>query len=55
MKKDYIKLTMRVVELQHKMRLLGSSETKRLTTSGLDNDDELNVSEEGGGNSILDR
>ena len=55
MKKDYINPTMRVVELQHKTRLLGSSETKRLTTSGLDNDDELNVSEEGGGNTIWDR
>ena len=55
MKKEYMKPAMRVVELKHKTMLLQSSSAKSLGLSGFDDGDELNVSDEGGGSSILDR
>ena len=55
MKKEYMKPATLVVELQHKTHLLLVSGAKSLTTSGLDPEDEINVSDQGGGSSIWDR
>ena len=55
MKKEYMKPATLVVELQHKTHLLIGSETERVSTSGLDPEDEINVSDQGGGSSIWDR
>ena len=56
MKKTYEKPAMCVVLLQHQQYLLQASGAKSLGVSGFDNtDDELNLSEQGGGSSIWDR
>ena len=55
MKKEYMKPATLVVELQHKTHLLLVSETKSLTTSGLDQEDDIDISQQGGGSSIWDR
>ena len=55
MKEQYIKPATHVVELQHKTHLLMVSETKSLTTSGLDPEDDIDISQQGGGSSIWDR
>ena len=55
MKKEYMKPATLVVELQHKTHLLIVSGTERVSTSGLDPEDEINVSDQGGGSSIWDR
>ncbi len=57
MKKKYMKPSMMANELQHMTWLLvGSDEVRRLQSSGWnDPDDELDLSEEGGGSSIWDR
>ena len=44
-----------VMELQHKTHLLLVSDTKSLTTSGLDPEDDIVISDQGGGTSIWDR
>ena len=54
-KKQYMKPEQLVVELQHKTHLLIGSETKSLTTSGLDPEDDIGISQQGGGSSIWDR
>ena len=54
-KKHYMKPEQRVVVLQHKTHLLIGSETKSLTTSGLDPEDDIDISQQGGGSSIWDR
>ena len=46
---------MRVVVLRHPSHLLQASGTGGVTTSGLGSGDELGVSDQGGGSSILDR
>ena len=57
MKKEYIKPSMMAIELQHMTRLLvGSDEVRSLQSSGWnDPEDELNLSDQGGGSSIWDR
>ncbi len=55
MKKEYMKPAMYVVELQHKTQLLQASQTNKVQTSGLDSDDEIDVSNQGGGSNIWDR
>ncbi len=57
MKKEYIKPSMTAIELQHSTRLLvGSGDVRDLQSSGWgDSADELIISEQGGGSSILDR
>ena len=40
-KKEYMKPVMKVIELQHKSQILAGSVTN-LTTSGLDDEDDLN-------------
>ena len=57
MKKKYMKPSMMAIELQHMTRLLvGSDEVRSLQSSGWnDPEDELNLSEQGGGSSIWDR
>ena len=55
MKKEYMKPATRVVELQHKTHLLIGSGAKSLTTSGLDQEDDIGISDQGGGSSIWDR
>ena len=58
MKKEYMKPSMTAIELQHMTRLLAGSGDKRgLKSSGWDNqqEDELDLSDQGGGSSIWDR
>lgn len=57
MKKKYMKPSMMANELQHMTWLLvGSDEVRRLQSSGWnDPDEELDLSEEGGGSRIWDR
>ena len=57
MKKDYMKPSMTAIKLQHSTPLLtGSGDKKGLQSSGWDNpEDELDLSDQGGGSSILDR
>ena len=57
MKKEYIKPSMTAIELQHMTRLLaGSGDVRGLQSSGWDGpEDELDISDQGGGSSIWDR
>lgn len=57
MKKEYIKPSMTAIELQHMTRLLaGSGDVRGLQSSGWEDlEDELNLSDQGGGSSIWDR
>jgi hypothetical protein len=57
MKKEYIKPSMKAIELQHMTRLLaGSGDMRGLQSSGWkDSKDELDISDQGGGSSIRDR
>ena len=57
MKKEYMKPSMKAIELQHMTRLLaGSGDVRGLQSSGWDDpEDELNLSDQGGGSSIWDR
>ena len=58
MKKEYIKPSMTAIELQHMTRLMaGSDDMKGLQSSGWDDqqEDELDLSDQGGGSSIWDR
>ena len=57
MKKEYMKPSMKAIKLQHSTRLLaGSGDMKGLKSSGWDNpEDELDLSDQGGGSSIWDR
>ena len=57
MKKEYMKPSMTAIELQHMTRLLaGSGDVRSLKSSGWENsEDELDLSDQGGGSSILDR
>ena len=58
MKKEYMKPSMTAIELQHMTRLLaGSGDVKGLKSSGWYNqqEDELDLSDQGGGSSIWDR
>ena len=57
MKKEYIKPSMTAIELQHKAQLMTvSGDMKGLQSSGWDDtEDELNLSDQGGGSSIWDR
>ncbi len=50
-----MKPAMCVVELQHKTHLLQASETRSVSTNGLDSGDEIGVSNQGGGGTIWDR
>ena len=57
MKKEYIKPSMTAIELQHKAQLMTvSGDMKGLQSSGWEgSEDELNLSDQGGGSSIWDR
>ena len=57
MKKEYMKPSMKAIELQHMTRLLaGSGDVRSLQLSGWDDPvDDLIISEQGGGSSIWDR
>ncbi|MBR2154735.1 MAG: hypothetical protein IJ901_09000 [Bacteroidaceae bacterium] len=59
MKKTYMKPAMQVIYLQSKTQLLiGSGGVNRVRSTGWSNsnpDDELELSTQGGGNSIFDR
>ena len=58
MKKEYIKPSMTAIKLQHSTQLLaGSGEVSDVQSSGWDNqqEDELDLSDQGGGSSIWDR
>ena len=57
MKKEYIKPSMTAIELQHSTQLLaGSGEVSDVQSSGWeDEEDELDLSDQGGGSSIWDR
>ena len=55
MKKEYMKPATLVVELQHKTHLLIGSKTESVSTSGLDLEDDIDISQQGGGSSIWDR
>ena len=57
MKKEYMKPSMKAIELQHMTRLLaGSDDVRALQSSGWDDpEDELNLSDQGGSSSIWDR
>ena len=57
MKKEYMKPSMKAIELQHMTRLLaGSDDVRALQSSGWDDPkDELDLSDQGGGSSIWDR
>ena len=57
MKKEYMKPSMKAIELQHMTRLLvGSGDVKGLQSSGWDDrEDKLNLSDQGGSSSIWDR
>lgn len=55
-KKQYMKPAMRVVVLQRRRTLLQASSVKSLGLQGFENaNDELDLSEQGGGGSIWDR
>ena len=56
-KKEYMKPSMTAIELQHMTRLLaGSGDVRGLQSSGWDDpEDELDISDQGGGSSIWDR
>ena len=56
MKKEYMKPATLVMELQHKTHLLIGSGAKSLGLSGFDDEeDELDLSDQGGGSNIWDR
>ncbi len=58
MKKEYIKPSMTAIELQHKAQLMTvSGEVSDVQSSGWDDqqEDELDLSDQGGGSSIWDR
>ena len=57
MKKEYMKPSVKAIELQHSARLLaGSGDVRGLQSSGWeDSKDELDLSDQGGGSSIWDR
>ena len=60
MKKEYMKSSMTAIELQHMTRILaGSCDVRGLQSSGWDDpeddEDELNLSDQGGSSSIWDR
>ena len=58
MKKEYIKPSTMAIELQHKAQLMTvSGEISGVQTTGWEepDDDELNLSDQGGGSSIWDR
>ena len=57
MKKEYMKPSVKAIELQHSARLLaGSGDVRGLQSSGWDNPvDELIISDQGGSSSIWDR
>ena len=60
MKKEYIKPSMKAIELQHKAQLMTVSgevsDMRGLQSSGWeDSKDELNLSDQGGSSSIWDR
>ena len=58
MKKEYMKPSMTAIELQHMTRLMtGSGDMKGLQSSGWEDqqEDELDLSDQGGGSSIWDR
>ena len=57
MKKEYIQPSMTAIELQHKAQLMTLSDGVRgLQSSGWDDtEDELKLSDQGGGSSIWDR
>jgi hypothetical protein len=58
MKKTYMKPAMQVIYLQSKTQLLIGSSVTSVHSSGWSNsnpDDELEISTQGGGNSIFDR
>lgn len=57
MKKEYIKPSMKAIKLQHSTQLLaGSADLKALQSSGWEDvEDELDLSDQGGGSSIWDR
>jgi hypothetical protein len=57
MKKEYMKPSVKASELQHSTLLLaGSGDMRGLQSSGWDNpEDELDLSDQGGGSSIWDR
>ena len=58
MKKEYMKPSMKAIKLQHKAQLMTvSGDMKGLKSSGWYNqqEDELDLSDQGGGSSILDR
>ena len=57
MKKEYIKPSMKAIKLQHSTQLLaGSGNLRGLQSSGWEVvEDELDLSDQGGGSSIWDR
>ena len=57
MKKEYMKPSMKAIELQHTAHLMDvSGDMRGLQSSGWeDSKDELNLSDQGGGSSIWDR
>ena len=58
MKKEYIKPSMTAIELQHKAQLMTvSGEVSDVQSSGWDDpeEDEIDLSDQGGGSSIWDR
>ena len=55
MKKEYMKPSMKVIELQHLTQLLQSSVTGLKSSGWSDVEDELDISDRGGGSSIWDR
>ncbi|EFI71280.1 MULTISPECIES: hypothetical protein [Segatella] len=57
MKKEYIKPSMKAIKLQHSTQLLaGSGNLRGLQSSGWEDlEDELDLSDQGGGSSIWDR
>ena len=56
MKKEYMKPTTHVVELQYKTQLLQASRIEKIiNTDGFDSGDEIDVSNQGGGSDIWDR
>lgn len=56
-KKQYMEPCLRVVEIQQKTHLLQASKVERVSTDGIDDEeeDELEVSKLGGGSSVWDR
>ena len=56
MKKEYIKPGMQVVELQHKTQLLaGSNKLRGVKTTGIDDDDDLDIDDEEAGTGFWGR